>query len=104
MTTTTAPADMKAGTIRRTARHVKDTWETKTYKREIAIVLLLIWLLLTMLSAGRFLLFYPEPPVMQAMAAAWGPIYSTMTTTILTFAGWVFSLDAYAKQIAARGT
>ncbi len=78
-------------------------WKERTFKREGAVILLALWLVLTLASVARFLVWYPDAATLGAMGAAWGPIYATATTMIFLFAGAAFGVDAYAKQLKPPG-
>lgn len=84
---------------RRALKACEEAWTHRTFKREGAVILLAVWLLLTLASAFRFLVAYPDAAVLAAMGAAWGPVYATATTMIFLFAGAAFGMDAYAKQL-----
>ena len=83
---------------------IKTDWVKRTYKRETAVTLLIIWVMMTLASTFRFLIFYPDNPVLlTAMGSAFGTIYSIATTMIFLFAGAAFGMDYYAKQLKPMG-
>jgi uncharacterized membrane protein YkgB len=78
---------------------LRQDWEERTYKREIAVLGLGVWLVLTLITTLRFLIIPPDVATLNAMGTAFNPIYTIATTMIFVFAGAAFGIDAYAKQI-----
>lgn len=78
---------------------VKSGWTTRTFKREVAVVLLLFWSAITTLLTLKMTLWATDPAVVTAIGTAYGPIHSSITTMVLTFAGFAFGLDALSKQL-----
>lgn len=106
MTETKAPAPKKVMSgeeieARRAARRtMRDDWEQRTYKREIAVCGLIIWFLLSVIATLRFLIIPPtDVAMLTAMGNAFSSIYTIATTMIFVFAGAAFGIDAYTKQI-----
>lgn len=79
---------------------IRHRWDERTFKREIAVLGLTFWLLLSVIATLRFLIVPPADVVMlTAMGTAFSSIYTIATTMIFVFAGAAFGIDAYAKQI-----
>jgi hypothetical protein len=78
---------------------IKNGWATRTFKREVAVVLLLFWAGITTLLTLKMTLWATDPAMITAIGTAFGPIHSSITTMVLTFAGFAFGLDAMSKQL-----
>lgn len=81
----------------------KRTWSAGTFKRELAAIMLvflglvsvayIVLLFILALSAGS------DPAKISAVGSAFGSMYGTLATMVLSFAGLAFGLDSWAKQI-----
>jgi hypothetical protein len=74
-------------------------WSVRTFKREVAVALLAFWMLITSIMTARIAIFTTDAATITAIGAAWGPMYSSITTMVITFAGFAFGLDAVSKQL-----
>lgn len=68
---------------------IKSSWTRRTWKREVAVLLLLLWGVCT-----AFLIIVA--PIDRMNAA--GGLYTTMSMVVFTFALGAFGFDAWAKQ------
>lgn len=66
----------------------KETPKSKTFKREVAIVFAIFWLLIT------FRIFFVLEP---ESITAYSEFYKSMTTMIFLFLGAAFGMDFYKK-------
>lgn len=78
---------------------IKSGWSTRTFKREVAVVLLLFWAGITTVLTLKMTWWATDPAVVTAIGTSFGPIHSSITTMVLTFAGFAFGLDALSKQL-----
>lgn len=84
-------------------RSVRSGWVSRTFKREIAVTLLAFWAGITTVLTLKMTVWATDPAVITAIGTAFGPIHSSITTMVLTFAGFAFGLDAMAKQLGVGG-
>lgn len=78
---------------------IRSGWTIRTFKREVAIALLAFWMLISLIAAARIMVFPTDAATITAIGAAWGPMYSSITTMVITFAGFAFGMDAVSKQL-----
>lgn len=78
---------------------IKSGWTTRTFKREVAVTLLLFWAGITVLLTLKMTLWATDPAIITAIGTAYGPIHSSITTMVMAFAGLAFGLDAWSKQL-----
>jgi hypothetical protein len=81
----------------------KRTWNTGTFKRELATIMLAF---LGVVSLAYVVLLFilglsaaSDPAKINAIGSAFGAMYGTLATMVLSFAGLAFGLDSWAKQI-----
>lgn len=81
----------------------KRSWTARTFKREVAVCLLIFWALVSLILTVK-MVFYPgDAAMIAAIGTAYAPIHSSITTLVMTFAGLAFGLDAMAKQLGVGG-
>lgn len=72
-----------------TASAVAEDWLKRTYKREVALLLIVFWIVIT-----SKLFFWSSESLINALMT----VYGTSTTMIGMFAAAAFGFDAYIKQ------
>lgn len=86
--------------VTETVRKTRRSWNDGTFKRQIANIMLAFLGVLALVYWARILVFTPtDAVVINAIGAAISPVFSSLATMIVGFAGLAYGLDAWAKQI-----
>lgn len=78
-------------TVTKLSNTVSKSWVCRTWKREVAILLLFVWVVIS------FMCFCPN--LTSEYRTSVFPFYTVLTGAVVSFAMGAFGLDAVAKQL-----